>query len=115
MEVTVVRLNLVEDVLWIVPLIEYVLDAIKLPVKPEPNRAFIGLSARITLHVQLHHSHYPRKGRPRLGVTQPFPSFAAGEVWGKARRLRAMVSRPLPGQPTPAGSWGVCRQTRELC
>jgi hypothetical protein len=67
----------------------------KCPVKPEPDGAFIGLSARIALHVQLHHSHYRRKGRPQPGVTQPLPSFGAGEAWGKARRVRAMVSRPL--------------------
>jgi hypothetical protein len=28
--------------------------------KPEPNRAFIGLSARVTFHAQLHQFHYPQ-------------------------------------------------------
>jgi hypothetical protein len=79
-EVPVVGLHLIEDVLRVIPLIEHVLDAIKRPVKPEPDGAFIGLSARIALHVQLHHSHYRREGRPQPGVTQPLPSFGAGEV-----------------------------------
>ncbi len=79
-EVPVVGLHLIEDVLRVIPLIEHVLDAMKPPVKPEPDGTFIGLSARITLHVQLHYSHYRRKGRPQPGVTQPLLSFAAGEV-----------------------------------
>ncbi|MGB8063751.1 MAG: hypothetical protein WCF26_17795 [Candidatus Sulfotelmatobacter sp.] len=44
-EIAVVGSNPVEDVLRVVPVIEYRLDLILLFIEPEPHRTFIGLSA----------------------------------------------------------------------
>jgi hypothetical protein len=59
-EIPGVGSNLVKDAIWVVPLIEHGLDLILLSFEPEPNRAFIGLSARVTFHAQLHHFQSPR-------------------------------------------------------
>jgi hypothetical protein len=46
MDIPVVGSNLVEDAIWVGPLIEHGLGLILLSFKPEPNRAFIGVPAQ---------------------------------------------------------------------
>jgi len=54
-DIPVIRLDLVEDALWVVPLIEHSLDLVLPFSKPEANGSLIGFSACIALYVDLHH------------------------------------------------------------
>jgi hypothetical protein len=66
-EVSVIRVDLVEDALGFVPLIEHGLDPILFLAQPKSRRAFVGLSRRVALHDQLHPPYYdPRYYDPRL-------------------------------------------------
>jgi len=47
-EIPVIRADLVEDALWVVPLIEHRFNLILPFTKPKSNRSFIGLSSRAT-------------------------------------------------------------------
>ena len=49
-ENAVVSANLVEDSLWVVPLIERGLDLVLPSSQPEPHGSFIGLVAGVTFH-----------------------------------------------------------------
>lgn len=53
-EVLVVRSNLKEDVFWAVPLVQYFLDKMFVPIQLKANRSFVRLAASITLNVQPH-------------------------------------------------------------
>jgi hypothetical protein len=46
----VIRADLVEDALWVVPLIEHRFNLILPFTKPKSNRSFISLSSRVTFH-----------------------------------------------------------------
>ena len=65
-EIPVVGANLVEDALWVVPLVEYCFNRILLPFHVEPNRSFVSFSARITFHIYVHRFHCRAVTRPRF-------------------------------------------------
>jgi hypothetical protein len=53
-EIFVVSSDLKKDVLWTVPLVQYFLDKMFVPIQLKANRPFICLAAGITLNVQPH-------------------------------------------------------------
>src|SRR5712671_3481662 len=65
-EIPVVSANLVEDALWVVPLVQHRFNEVLSPFKPEPNWSFVSLSARIAFHIQLHQFYYHPVPRRRL-------------------------------------------------
>ena len=54
-EVPVIRADLVEDSLRVIPLVEHRFNSILVPFKPKSDRAFIGPSPGVAFDSQLHH------------------------------------------------------------
>ena len=73
-ETPVIGANLIKEALWVVPLVQQCFNEVLSAFKPEPNRSFVSLSARITLHIQVHQFHY----RSKCGTKPMLPVWSGG-------------------------------------
>lgn len=72
-EVAVISANLVKGIVWAVPLVQYFLDQVLVPIKSKANRPFVRLPTRITIYIQLHIVG-PAHSRALRGIRQSSPS-----------------------------------------
>ena len=53
-EIPIIGANFVKDILWPVPLIEYLLNHVLVSIKSKTNRPLIRLPSRVAIDFQLH-------------------------------------------------------------
>ena len=83
-EIAVICADFVKGILWAVPLVQYFLDHVLVPVQPKANRPFVRCPPGIAIHFQLH--------------LLPFSRLTYGSIYDRPPTPRKYLPHLLSGE-----------------